>query len=44
MVSTSSNIEVAIRKVSRRLGYNAGRFGGGSECSLSSLVDQTVYC
>jgi len=34
MASTSSNIEVAIRKAFRRLEYNAGRFVGGLECSL----------
>ena len=34
MASASSNIEVAIRKAFRRLEYNAGRFGGGLECSL----------
>ena len=34
MASTSSNIKVAIQKAFRRLKYNAGRFGGGLECSL----------
>ena len=38
MASTSSNIEVAIRKAFRRLEYNAGRFGGGLECSLVYII------